>query len=557
MSTAARTKRKSFFPAGPGGKIGNFRPLIFWILAALLCLSLFAPGWPVFAGRLSGVTAPVVDTKVDLNLRVSTTAVINSSFLHASQDGKLPSELVFTLVRNVTQGMLKLNGEKLGTGATFTQQDLNSGLLTYTAAASAGTNQFLFKVSDGVKTSAYMVYTIHVTKPEPSAYPTNFNAVAEGTGQITTTWTDIPGDAAPDGYLVVCIHNNSFPQLPADTDMPVNNSSCTDTGASVHVPQGVGTFTWQGLHSDTTYSFEIFPYAQTDYLLTPGAFFDYYTAPDPPTANAMTFLTYGISGRILGSDFQIMGARIDAGGGHITYSDEDGAYALTGLVPGDYVLSVSYPCYDFTALSSPVTISDGYNHVSGVDFNGTPVLCIRGTVTDGSHPLVGAVISDGSGHTGITLEDGSYTLGISGVPILSLETTRWSGELAPALPNYTFTPDRHTYTDISENQYDQNYVGVKLAVFGDRFMAAWGSVPGAAGYNLDVATDAGFTRFVPGYQNKDVGSVTEFEVKGLAPRTHYFYRVNAYNDLIQPVGTSTPTEVLTHWAYFFPMITQP
>jgi hypothetical protein len=61
------------------------------------------------------------------------------------------------------------------------------------------------------------------------------------------------------------------------------------------------------------------------------------------------------------------------------------------------------------------------------------------------------------------------------------------------------------------------------------FTANWNSVPGATGYYLDVSTDAGFSSFVPGYNNLNVGNVTSYNVSGLTTCGTYYYRVRAYN----------------------------
>lgn len=61
------------------------------------------------------------------------------------------------------------------------------------------------------------------------------------------------------------------------------------------------------------------------------------------------------------------------------------------------------------------------------------------------------------------------------------------------------------------------------------FSANWNSVSGATGYYLDVATDAGFTSFVSGFNNKDVSNVTTYSVTGLPDNTTYYFRVRSYN----------------------------
>ncbi|KAF0142682.1 MAG: outer membrane adhesin-like protein, partial [Stygiobacter sp.] len=61
------------------------------------------------------------------------------------------------------------------------------------------------------------------------------------------------------------------------------------------------------------------------------------------------------------------------------------------------------------------------------------------------------------------------------------------------------------------------------------FTSNWDALVGVSGYYLDVATDNGFTSYVVGYQNKDVGNVTTHNVTGLLPGINYYYRVRAYN----------------------------
>jgi len=72
------------------------------------------------------------------------------------------------------------------------------------------------------------------------------------------------------------------------------------------------------------------------------------------------------------------------------------------------------------------------------------------------------------------------------------------------------------------------------------FVANWGASSTATGYYLDIALNPGFTNFLPGYNNLNVGNVLSVSISGLSPGTSYFYRVRAYN----ANGTSTNSNTI-------------
>ena len=73
------------------------------------------------------------------------------------------------------------------------------------------------------------------------------------------------------------------------------------------------------------------------------------------------------------------------------------------------------------------------------------------------------------------------------------------------------------------------------------FSANWESITGVDGYYLDVSTNIGFTSFLPGYTNLDVGNVLTYSISGLTSNTAYYYRISTYKGLI----ISTESNVIT------------
>jgi gliding motility-associated-like protein len=72
--------------------------------------------------------------------------------------------------------------------------------------------------------------------------------------------------------------------------------------------------------------------------------------------------------------------------------------------------------------------------------------------------------------------------------------------------------------------------------------ANWAASIGASSYRLDVSTVNTFITFVAGYQDRNVGNVTTFNVTGLTAGVTYYYRVRAVNFC----GTSGNSPVITY-----------
>ena len=75
------------------------------------------------------------------------------------------------------------------------------------------------------------------------------------------------------------------------------------------------------------------------------------------------------------------------------------------------------------------------------------------------------------------------------------------------------------------------------------FTARWDSANNATKYYLDVATDASFANMLSGYNNMDVGNVTEYKVEGLTEGATYYYRVRSANNAGQSLSSTVRTAV--------------
>ncbi len=76
---------------------------------------------------------------------------------------------------------------------------------------------------------------------------------------------------------------------------------------------------------------------------------------------------------------------------------------------------------------------------------------------------------------------------------------------------------------------DAPVAGEATSILDISFVANWSKTLSAQGYCLDVATDEGFTTFVAGCQNKEMGDVDNALIEGLTAAQHYYYRVRAHN----------------------------
>lgn len=74
-----------------------------------------------------------------------------------------------------------------------------------------------------------------------------------------------------------------------------------------------------------------------------------------------------------------------------------------------------------------------------------------------------------------------------------------------------------------------------------KFRAYWNTAANTTSYRLDVSTASDFSTYVSGYENLNVGNLTNYSVTGLAQGTEYYYRVRAVSEF----GTSDNSNSIT------------
>lgn len=113
--------------------------------------------------------------------------------------------------------------------------------------------------------------------PEPSNYPTQFTAAADGV-DVYVVWQDATGAQLPSKYLVLASTGN--------ITVPVDGTPVSDSDLAKNVPYGLNGVVFEGLEPNTTYHFAIFPYTNS------GSNIDYKTDGTYPTAEATTEEVY-------------------------------------------------------------------------------------------------------------------------------------------------------------------------------------------------------------------------------------------------------------------------
>ena len=81
-----------------------------------------------------------------------------------------------------------------------------------------------------------------------------------------------------------------------------------------------------------------------------------------------------------------------------------------------------------------------------------------------------------------------------------------------------------------------------IALNSSSIRVEWEALQRVTQYRLDIALDANFTNFLTGYNNRNVGLVSQIDVTGLTPLTTYYIRIRAVNTALNIISVNSDTE---------------
>jgi hypothetical protein len=154
---------------------------------------------------------PVNDTpyfanKLDLSVTEGGSRSILNSTLQVKDNDNTPGELVCTITSDVIHGQVRKSGVALGTGATFTQQDIDSGRISYQHDKTNATRDSLaFTVNDGkggAIAQTWLIIRVGSVDDPPVVIDQGVSTNEDTPLTITLTATD-PEGAAISGWGIV------------------------------------------------------------------------------------------------------------------------------------------------------------------------------------------------------------------------------------------------------------------------------------------------------------------------------------------------------------------
>lgn len=187
--------------------------------------------------------APVLSANNGASVTVGSTVTISAAALRATDADDAADGLTFTIDSLPANGTLRLGTVVLQAGDTFTQDDIDQGLLNYVAAGSGGQQSFSFSVADGGEDAAAgiasTVFLLNVANaPVTPTQPTGPTTTTEVIGGVSvTTETTTAADGSTTHVVTIPVVTGSGTE---PVQIPVVRDSNGGSILAVDIPSGVG-----------------------------------------------------------------------------------------------------------------------------------------------------------------------------------------------------------------------------------------------------------------------------------------------------------------------------
>ena len=462
---------------------------------------------------------------------VTTTAVIDITSNTTSSGGNITTDggaavtlrgVCWSLAPNPTLDLSTKTTDGTGTGI-FTSSI--TGLI-------AGTTYHLRAFASNSIGTGYGSDISFSTSPNPPSAPTANTATNIIRTGYVANW-DISVTAT--GYRLDVATNNSYTTF-------LSGYRNKDIGNSI-------SFSVTGLSANTTYYYRIRAYNEGGD--SPNSNTITVTTlpnqPSAPVANTATSIIQTSCTANWGSSTTATGYRIDVATDNAFttfisgYNNKDIGNATSTSVPGltanttYYYRIIAYNISGDSPYSNTITVTTLPNPpVAPVSTSATSILQTSCTANWGSSTTA----------TGYKLDvstDNSFTTFVSGYNSKDIGNVT-SYNATGLIANTTYYYRVRAYNTGGDGNYSNTITLTTLpnppvalvstsatSIVQTSCTANWGSSTTATGYKLDISTDNSFTTFVSGYNSKDIGNVTSYNVTGLIANTTYYYRIRAYN----------------------------
>jgi len=198
-----------------------------------------------------------VGTNTGLSLGEGTTASVTSSQLSASADASDPaSELVYTVTTLPTHGTLKLSGTAVALNGTFTQNDVNTGKVTFTQDGSDNKRQFRLLGGDAPGSAATGTFSITFTEAAATVGTNTGLSLGEGTtASVTSSKLSASADASDPASELVYTVTTLATHGHLETQRHRGGTHGTFTQDDVNT--GKVTFTQDGSDNNDNFAFSV------------------------------------------------------------------------------------------------------------------------------------------------------------------------------------------------------------------------------------------------------------------------------------------------------------